>query len=1667
MTFGASVSAASLSTNTNSTVFLGGNVNTTGAQTYNDAVVLTNDVVLTGVSITLAQTVKSNRTARALTLTDSGTTIFGDAVGSVATGEALASLTVNGGGTTLLKGGSVRTTGGQSFGNALTLRGNTVLTTANGSVSFGSTLNSSELAATPATLTITAGTGDVSFAGIVGGATYAGTTPTTGALGAVTLASAKDVTISAAFASGAMTITHSGTFSTLAAGDIVAAGGFTQSGSGTNSLAGDITASGNIALAGATTLTGDVALITSGSNGTIDLAMVNSDGTGAAKNLLLKSSGALALDAAIGSVTPLGTIWIEAAGVSQGVQINSSNNSIISNTGFAVKAAKLAITSSALVDLIHPDNIVGTVAAALSNNADYRFTNYSSGGVTIGTIVNPFDASASVAGVKASGATNTSSASFVVGGRLTQTAGAILDLGGNLSINAQPGGYQDVAFNNTGAGALGVTLGNSIVAGNFDIVSVGNVTQAAGINANSQDADLQVGGNFNLTGGGTFIQGNSAFNVFGFGAGTQQANTISLNGVITLSIAGGKLTGTSSRATYDSNNNNSCVTGCASVDLVTGATVNEITVISQAGGKTINSTGTNPGSAVVLSQVNKVRGTFSVKTAGAYVDLGSAVETGIKAAGALTLNNNLLLTVQQSSANATSNVAGRAALNLGDANGFGGTISANAFGVPVTIKNTQALQIGSVQGSTVTITTTAGGLTQAENSAVSTDKLIISSAGAVTLNNTNSIGVLAASAGGNLSVTSGRALTIGDSTTGVSTSVGNVTIQTLTGKNLTLAKAISSAGNITLASAGSFINNVGASALTTGASGVWRIWSQDPALDTLGGLTPGFKQYNATYGGTTTIPQAASALNGVLYTLAPKVVVSLSGTVSKVYDGLTTANAANVTYDVSGALRDYLSTNVTDTDVVTATATSVSFENADVARDSNGNVLANKKVIASGADFTVTSSAASGAIPVFGYQLDTTNPVNGLIGEVTPKTLVVGGLNSSTFTKVYNANTTVAISGTAGLLTTIPAGSGTALDGTAYAGDDVSLGGTASGTFNSANVADANKITLAGLSLTGADAGNYSLRLTDYAASITPFVVNLSGTRVYNAMRDVAASVLTIGTLVNGETLKLDGTGRLTGTKDVGTAKTFDINSLALQDDTGLASNYTLVGGTRTVAITVATISAVTGITANDKTYDATTDATLVTTNAQFGGKFSGDTLTVATATGAFINENAGTKAVNITGIVLDGTDAGNYTLASDVGSTTATINTKLLTVTAQSQTKVYDAGTSVTNATGYDVVGLVNSESLSTVTLAYDSQNAGTRTITPSNAVAGNNTQLSNYDVQYVSDTASTITPFIVSLTGARTYDATADLDARVLTIGALVPGEDLTLAGIGTLDDPDGSGAGLAKNVGTGKTFSIGTLTLGNGTVGVATNYTLVGGTRTADITPANLTVTTSNVVKTYDGGLSVAGATTAPVAIVAANSGTQLFGTDTLSGGDYAFTNVNAGTGNRTVTVDNVTVNDDNGGDNYNVSYVSNTTSTINKKLLTVTAQSQTKVYNAGTSVTNASGYDVVGLVGSESLSAVTLAYDSQNAGTRTITPSDAVAAANTLLSNYNVQYESNIASSITPFIVNLSGTRVYNAATDVSAAVLTIAPLVNGETLKLDGSGTLTGTKDVGTAKTFDI
>src|SRR6202000_2798695 len=90
-------------------------------------------------------------------------------------------------------------------------------------------------------------------------------------------------------------------------------------------------------------------------------------------------------------------------------------------------------------------------------------------------------------------------------------------------------------------------------------------------------------------------------------------------------------------------------------------------------------------------------------------------------------------------------------------------------------------------------------------------------------------------------------------------------------------------------------------------------------------------------------------------------------------------------------------------------------------------------------------------------------------------------------------------------------------------------------------------------------------------STINPYAVNLTGTRSYDGTTTVNAGVLTLGSLVGSETLTLSGSG-VAASKNVGT-EAVDASGMSLGNGTGLASNYTFVGGVQTVDITKANLT--------------------------------------------------------------------------------------------------------------------------------------------------------------------------------------------------------------------------------------------------------------------------------------------------------------------------------------------------------------------------------------------------------------------------------------------------------------------------------------------------------------
>ena len=201
------------------------------------------------------------------------------------------------------------------------------------------------------------------------------------------------------------------------------------------------------------------------------------------------------------------------------------------------------------------------------------------------------------------------------------------------------------------------------------------------------------------------------------------------------------------------------------------------------------------------------------------------------------------------------------------------------------------------------------------------------------------------------------------------------------------------------------------------------------------------------------------------------------------------------------------------------------------------------------------------------------------------------------------------------------------------------------------------------------------------AANETAPTVTLSGDTTYTGRQITPAPTVKIGStkLTEGR----DYTVAYGENRDVSTGGTVTITAMG---------NYAFSAVAESFAITPRAVT-VSGITAEDKTYNGSTDAVLDVSGAVISGKAEGDALTVS-ADGTFDSKDVGTdKTVRISGLTLGGASAGNYRLAASGQQTTATasITPAVITVTPDAgQSKTYGADDPMLT---YTASGAVNGE--------------------------------------------------------------------------------------------------------------------------------------------------------------------------------------------------------------------------------------------------------------------------------------------------------------------------------------------------------------------------------------
>jgi YDG domain len=422
---------------------------------------------------------------------------------------------------------------------------------------------------------------------------------------------------------------------------------------------------------------------------------------------------------------------------------------------------------------------------------------------------------------------------------------------------------------------------------------------------------------------------------------------------------------------------------------------------------------------------------------------------------------------------------------------------------------------------------------------------------------------------------------------------------------------------------------------------------------------------------------------------------------------------------------------------------------------------------------------------------------------VNPANLTVSGVTASN--KIYDQTTVATINTSSAALVGV------------IGGDTVTLGKNGvTGTFASKDVANNITVTVTGLTISGALAGNYTLTQPTSKANITVKNVLLNGITASNKVYDHTTAVTlnltnaALGTLFPGDVVTWSITASFQS-KTVGNHvlvnSTLTIGGAQAADYRVLLNPSQLMANITPAAVTV------TGITANSKMYDGTTAATINTGGATLAGVFSGDSVSLVktAATGAFTSMNAGTSlTVMVSGLTLSGIDASDYTVTQP--SISANITARPLTITAVTNTKTYDSTT--TAAPTPTVSGLAAGDSVTGLAEVFSDRNAiSTKALSVSAYTINDGNNGNNYTVTTLTNTTGVINKApitITATTNTKTYDGT--------TTAAAIP----TVSGIFGSDTV----TGLAEvyrdpHAGSSKPLSVSAYTINDGNSG--NNYSV----------------------------------------------------------------------------------------------------------------------------------------------------------------------------------------------------------------------------------------------------
>jgi filamentous hemagglutinin family protein len=1600
---GGNAPLGSLTVSAGSMALNGGPVQTTGFQSYTGAVVLGADTTLSGVAITFASTVKSNGTNRSLTLNDSGLTTFGGAVGGSTTGEALSSLSTDAAGSTAINGGSVRSSGAQTYGDAVTLGADTTLT---GSTitTLGTVVGSSHAL----TITGNAVLGDAAADTVTGltalaisGSTAINTnavssTGTQTYSGSVTLGADTTLTGSTISTLGtvvgnahALTVTGNAVLGDAAADTVtglstLAVSGSTAINTGAVSSSGTQTYAGPVTLGADSTLTG--AAITLAST-------VKSDGTN--RSLTINDSGLTTLSGAVGGSGTAGealsSLSTDAAG-STAINGGSVRSSGAQTYGDAVTlGADTTLTGVAIT-------LAGTVK---SDGTNRSLSLNDSGLTTLGGAVG----GSGTAGEALSSLSTDAAGSTAINGGSVRSTGA-QTYGDAVTLGA------DTTLSYLTSATLGSVVGNAhalTLSGNLVVDAISGVTTLSVL------GETHLGGNIMSTGAQIYVGAMTL-------SGSDQ--TLTAGGGVSLAAVDSDSSGARSLSIVSTGTTSSS-------PILLGGSVGALHALSSltttADYITLGD-GVTSAHTVTTTGDQRYNGILQLKADTTLSTMGSGATGGnFSTTGALNgLNSARSLTVVAGAGDATFGGAiggntgggtGISSLTVGAATLSAGAINViNALSLSPTVSGTVS---GVISGAAATLTQGgAGNLVLTGTNTYGGNTTV--SSGSLTLQGSGSLG--SGSYEGGVAIGSGATLR-------VSTSVDQTLGGAISGSGA-LVKDTSTASTLTLTSANSYTGGttIDAGSLTLGADNVLA----DAAAITVNGGSLDIGSHSDAVGTVTLNSGAIRGSTGVLSAASVVASNSAAASISAILGG-------------SGGLDKYGAGTLTLSGANSYTgSTTVNAGTLAIANPTGLGGVAGGTTVASGAVLDLQGMAVgSEAIILNGGTLTASTGISGLSGpltlgadsklNVTGEQLSLSGVISSNSYGLALAGTgAFDLSNAANTLATIASDASLASLRLKNSSDltvgSVRVGGNSYSGISSVgavSIINAASVTLAGGSATGSGhsidstGGSVVLAASRLVNNFGPSALSTGGTgqqwQVWSSNATPFDSVL--GDVVNGlfnAYVQYNATYGSSAVQGVGHGLLYTLAPTVTVDLTGVSSRL----------------------------YNGTTAAALTADNYTLSSSVNGDVLSLnnpalATLTsqgsGSSVAGVGSGKAVTATGLILTAVQGAKpvygYTLASstvvgDVGVVTAVPLNMFIS-------KTYDGLNSLTQADNYALTGMVGQEAAPTISsglATLSSANAGSYSSFSSNTFS-----LSNSNYTLAGGAMSTVVnaaPLGISVTG--TYSGSTAIAPLTHTVSGLVHGETLLPTGV-TVSNKNVAGNGSNYVTAISATDSAGTAMLSNYIL--AAGYSASPGApsvNTADISPADLQVTGLAAVNKVYNATTVAG--------LSGNAAVALLGRDIVTLGGTAagaFADKNVGSG-KAVAVSGVAISGADAG-NYKLLQPAGLTADISQADLQVTGLAAVnKAYNA-TAVAALSGSATVALLGSDIVTLGGTAagtFANKNVGSSKAVAIIGVSISGADAGNYKLLQQVGLDANITPapLTVTTQGvTKTYD-----TSAVATLAP-----------------------------